>query len=385
MMFAKRLIALVVVACCTTICQSFVAPNPVVIQAVKIRQESLEASAFILPRVSINPSKRALSSLHLASQLETLKKDNQTNESSRLGAKLKQKGRENALVWKKFWKKVHRLIVVASLAAAMTFSCWLQGANAVSSGRMGGSFGRSSSSSSSSSFGGSYSGRYSSSPYRSRSYSYHNSSPMYSSRPLYYSRGTVAVERRSNPLDFLIFAGFVGFVGFDYWRKSSTDGASTVVSLTLSLEIPDRDNPNNVLAQLEALSRNCDTSTRQGVATLLSNGKAHDKWELFHSLWLDRPNVCFFCESLYAVSLVLARQQDSVFSANLSQQEFNQDDAAEREFNRISVQERTKFETELSESTSFFTLFHPVVAHTFCLTHTHNTLTLTSQQVWQRH
>ncbi len=184
----------------------------------------------------------------------------------------------------------------------------LSSAWAVSGGRMGGSFGKSSSSSSSSS---SYS--YSRPSQLSRPY-YSNNSPRVSrprsqsyylddddsddDSPHYRSRTSSSsdVEEESTASDAAVLIGgalsmAMNDLRFRYkYRKrkdnnndhenhrssktSALGGGATVVSLTVALHVPQRDDADNILTKLHRLSQSARTDTRRGLQQLVSTGKS---------------------------------------------------------------------------------------------------------------
>jgi hypothetical protein len=74
--------------------------------------------------------------------------------------------------------------------------------------------------------------------------------------------------------------------GFAKNRDDSDLGSSalgpgvSVASITLALDVPNRDDPGNILAKLKRIAEAADTGTRRGVQTLVSNGTYETNGEL---------------------------------------------------------------------------------------------------------
>jgi uncharacterized membrane protein len=58
----------------------------------------------------------------------------------------------------------------------------------------------------------------------------------------------------------------------------------SVASITVALDVPDRDDPGCILAKLKHIAQAADTGTRQGVQTLVSNGKYDDSGRDFNNM-----------------------------------------------------------------------------------------------------
>lgn len=234
--------------------------------------------------------------------------------------------------WLRSLRKVARSLVLATfLAFSFYSSAW-----AVSGGRAGGSFGPSSSSSRSS-YSPSSSSSYRSRPSTTRVYHHHAYSPPvgvywgpswpWLSPTRVYGRSVVvdAPATRMSVSDVVLLTGVGSLLvyGFTKNRDSSDDLSSalgpgvSVASITIALDVPNRDDPGNILAKLKRIAVAADTGTRRGVQALISN-----------------------------VALELLRQQRAIKSAQTSYQHFSSSSEAEREFQRISVKERSKFDRE---------------------------------------
>jgi hypothetical protein len=120
----------------------------------------------------------------------------------------------------------------------------------------------------------------------------------------------------------------------------------TVASLTVQLDVPNRDDPNSILNKLHALSLSADTSTRKGVQDLLS-----------------------------AVAIELLRQQKSIGSAHTVSTNYPVQGQAEREFHLLSVKGRSKVD-RLAGKASLLRL-EPLPESSLILG-----FTLHSEQIW---
>jgi uncharacterized membrane protein len=83
------------------------------------------------------------------------------------------------------------------------------------------------------------------------------------------------------------------------------------------MQVPDRDDPNSILAALNRLSKTARTDSRVGIANLTSQ-----------------------------VALEILRRKSSIVSACGNAQHFGDRTKASREYQSKSIQERAKFETE---------------------------------------
>jgi uncharacterized membrane protein len=105
---------------------------------------------------------------------------------------------------------------------------------------------------------------------------------------------------------------------FSFQEASSPLGPGTsVVSLSVALEVPDRDDKHSILSALDKLSRTARTDSRVGIQNLSSH-----------------------------VALEILRKRSSIVSASSSTRHFSRRDRALREFQKLSVAERSKFERE---------------------------------------
>jgi uncharacterized membrane protein len=238
--------------------------------------------------------------------------------------------------------------VAAVAALALAFSP-IQDANAaMSGGRMGGSFSSSSSSisrpgPSRSSYSRGYSQGYSSRPSVTIAprivnpgygYGYGYGNPFYSpfAAPRYYGPGVLAGSSQGvwlgQGLGF-VFAGFLLGIpqlllsrdSATEWTEESSSFSSTssalgpgtsVVELSVALDVPDRDDPTSILGALDRLSQTARTDSRVGIQNLSSQ-----------------------------VALELLRRRSSIVSASTSTQHFGSRSKALREFENRSIRERS--------------------------------------------
>mmetsp|Transcript_6913 Transcript_6913/g.17346 ORF Transcript_6913/g.17346 Transcript_6913/m.17346 type:complete len:468 (-) Transcript_6913:344-1747(-) len=158
--------------------------------------------------------------------------------------------------------------------------------------------------------------------------------------PRYFGgAGVMTVTRGPSFFDLLFFGGLTFAVASIFLREkdndtwtaeygspweSSTDvfrGAlgpgTSVVQLSVALEVPDRDDRNSILSVLDRLSETARTDNRVGIQNLSSQ-----------------------------VALEILRRRSSIVSANSSTKHFGSRDKALREFQSRSVSERSKFESE---------------------------------------
>merc|ERR1719321_877171 len=150
---------------------------------------------------------------------------------------------------------------------------------------------------------------------------------------VYGGPGVISLSRGPSFFD-LIFFGVLFLVASQAFLKSSTETSSSVdtyasalgsgtsvVQLSVALEVPNRDDRNSILSVLDRLSRTAKTDSRVGIQNLTSQ-----------------------------VALELLRRQSSIVSASSSHKHFNNRDKALREFRNRSIKERSKFETENSNT-----------------------------------
>lgn len=177
-------------------------------------------------------------------------------------------------------KKSFRRKVVGFALAMIFFLSTTFPAFAGTGGRVGGSFGPSSRSSHSSSAGSSLSG------YRSRSWGgptiQYNMGPRvilqarpYSPQVYVSSFDTpLATHFRTSDIVLLATTGALlayGFTKHHQDKSSSPLGpGATAASITLHLEVPNRDDPNNILETLKRVSRRVDTNSRKGVQDMVT-------------------------------------------------------------------------------------------------------------------
>lgn len=242
------------------------------------------------------------------------------------------------------------VIATAALALALMMSP-LSASAAMSGGRMGGSFSAPSRSMSpsggySQSFRSGYGSGYSSGYYSRPSVtiapfaSPFGYSPFYSPfgfpRPLGFGGpGVITYSSGPSILD-LIFFGGIAFVIFNAIRSASsgvnlvdvasswTETASSalgsgtsVVQVSVALDVSNRDDSNSILSVLNRLSKTASTDSRVGIQNLTSQ-----------------------------VALELLRRKASIISASTRYKHFNDRNAAQRDFNSLSIKERGKFEQE---------------------------------------
>jgi uncharacterized membrane protein len=224
----------------------------------------------------------------------------------------------------------------AALVAALTMAP-LPSDAAMSGGRMGGSSFRPSASRSFSapsarSYSQGYSSGYYSRPRTTIMPLVAPISPFYSPYG-YGSPGVVTYNRGPGILPILVLGGMALAVSnvvnsfgrngapmdmFEDRQSDSVLGSGTsVVKMSVALDVPDRDDPNSILAVLERLANTAKTDSRMGIQNLSSQ-----------------------------IALELLRRKSSIVSASSDYQHFQNREKAQREFNSMSIQERGKFEQE---------------------------------------
>jgi uncharacterized membrane protein len=243
-------------------------------------------------------------------------------------------------------------VAAAAFALALMFSPMNADA-AMSGGRMGGSFSSPSPSRSMPSRGG-YSGGYRSG-YGGGGYGgggyygrpsvtiaptispfYSPFSPFAFPRPFFFGGpGVITYSRGPSILDLLVFGG-ISFVIFNAIRAASSGvgvadslsswteapvtalGTGTsVVQVTVALDVPNRDDRNSILNVLDRLAETSRTDSRVGIQNLTSQ-----------------------------VALELLRRKSSIVSGSTRYKHFKDRTQAQRDFNSLSVKERGKFEQE---------------------------------------
>lgn len=229
-------------------------------------------------------------------------------------------------------KNKNALAATAALATALSVAP-LPSDAAMSGGRMGGSFGpsmsRSYSAPRSSYSGGGYSRGY------SRGYGGYYARPSYiAPMPFvtpYFSPFGVVSYGTGGLLPLFLLGGLaltvsnvVGGIGRSsgsFFQERTTDsvlgGGTSVVKLSVALDVSDRDDPNSILSVLERLSQTARTDSRMGIQNLSSQ-----------------------------VALELLRRKSSIAAASTDYSHFRNRDKAQRHFNSLSVAERGKFEKE---------------------------------------
>jgi len=240
---------------------------------------------------------------------------------------------------------------LAAAAAGFTLVFMpLSKADAISGGRMGGSFSSSPPPSISRPAPSSYS-RGSSSGYISRpgvlvdptiGYGGGYYSPLSSISPftprVYGGPSVISVARGPSVFDLLFVGGFLFTVSqiflksstttddtFGEWTSSSSSSiaqsalgsGSQVVQLSVALEVSDRDDRNSILSVLNRLSQTARTDSRVGIQNLSSQ-----------------------------VALEILRKRSSIVSAKSSTKNFSNRQKVLREFQDCSIKERSKFESE---------------------------------------
>lgn len=115
----------------------------------------------------------------------------------------------------------------------------------------------------------------------------------------------------------LVLGGIVGYVVLQEQFQPRSKNGSNVISLTVSLSVPDRNQPGTIIDRLTEVANASVTSTREGVAQLLQS-----------------------------VALEVLRKESSWTSATFSKESFRSDSAAQQKFNEISTMERAKLDSE---------------------------------------
>lgn len=190
---------------------------------------------------------------------------------------------------------IRRKLVPVALALTVFLSTATAASAAVGAGRMGGSFGPSSSSSSSSSSQSTLIPRSSSWSGSSRHYGaprvrgYSNCGPsitVYGTRPARGSscgRDGSAVATKTTTSDLLLLIGTGALITYSFTagsrvnsgnrrRHSVLGPGATTASITACFNVPNRNDPNSILAKLRRLSERVDTTTRKGVQNMVSEG-----------------------------------------------------------------------------------------------------------------
>jgi len=252
--------------------------------------------------------------------------------------------------------KQNMKFVTAALAMALVLSP-LPSDAAMSGGRMGGSYSRPAMSRSmprsmpspSRSYGGGYSSGYSRS-YSSRpniaitpvitpgiGYGYSPFVSPFSPFPGYYGGGYgggAIIARGPSVFDLIFFGSLLvvgtnilqkasspslgtSFGGFGTSTSSSLGAGTSVVKVSVAMEVPNRDDPSSILSVLNRLSKTAKTDNRVGIQNLTSQ-----------------------------VALELLRRRSSIVSASSSYQHYRDVNQAQRDYERMAIKERSKFEKE---------------------------------------
>ncbi|KAL3940361.1 MAG: hypothetical protein SGBAC_005089 [Bacillariaceae sp.] len=243
-------------------------------------------------------------------------------------------------------------MATAAMVMALAFMP-LDNANAaMSGGRMGGSFSSSSSrpamsrpapsSSYSSGYSRGYSSGYMSRPRTTVITPGFGYNPFYSPvMPYYGNPGVISYNRGPSFFDIAFFGAFLFVVTnviskagntfteggsstfsdvFDSATSSSSvlGPGSSVVELSVALDVPNRDDRDSILGVLERLSQTAKTDSRVGIQNLTSQ-----------------------------VALELLRRRSYISSASSSYKHYRDQQKASRDFQSKSVKERSKFEREV--------------------------------------
>jgi hypothetical protein len=183
---------------------------------------------------------------------------------------------------KRWVQSLRKLAKTFLLATLLTFSL-RDSAWAVSAGRAGGSFGPSSSSRSSSPSSSSIRSGPSTRVYYSpiRVYPSRGYYPFrdYSPTRLYNSVTYEAPALRITRANIVLLSGTCVLIAYGFTKvKKESDLSNplgpgvSVASITVALDVPDRDDPACILNKLKRIVEAADTGTRKGVQTLVSNG-----------------------------------------------------------------------------------------------------------------
>jgi len=111
--------------------------------------------------------------------------------------------------------------------------------------------------------------------------------------------------------------GGFGSAGSSAAARSALGPGTSVIELSVALDVPDRDDPNSILSALDRLSRTAKTDSRVGVQNLTSQ-----------------------------VALELLRRKSGIVAACARGRHFGDAGGAQREYNAATVRERGKFQRE---------------------------------------
>merc|ERR1719324_2206987 len=159
-------------------------------------------------------------------------------------------------------------------------------------------------------------------------------SPFAAAPRVYGGPGVIGLSRGPSIFDFLfplfmvvavqnVLKGFAGessvfdSVGSTATSQSVLGPGTSVVQLSVALEVPNRDDRNSILSVLDRISQTARTDSRVGIQNLTSQ-----------------------------VALEVLRRKSSIVSASSANKHFRNQDKALREFQTTSIKERSKFETE---------------------------------------
>lgn len=243
-----------------------------------------------------------------------------------------------------------RVLLVALAAFCLAFSPISDADAAMSGGRMGGSFSpapvmRSAPRQSSRGYSRGYSSGYRPSVTVAPSLGYYGGgynpfySPFYSpfAGPRFFGGpGVLSVSRGPSFWDLVVWAGLFhgasqllspkSLVATEDSGDSSSWGdavvsplgpGTSVVSLSVALQVPDRDDKSSILSALDKISKTAKTDSRVGIQNLSSQ-----------------------------VALEVLRRRSSIVSASSSTQHFSNRPKALKAFQNLSVRERSRFEIE---------------------------------------
>lgn len=148
--------------------------------------------------------------------------------------------------------------------------------------------------------------------------------------------GVVSYARGPSLFDIMFFGGLVlavtsfvrsattsetmsssPFGQFGSSVSSALGSGTSVVQLSVAMDVPNRDDPNSILSVLDRLSRTANTDNRVGIQNLTSQ-----------------------------VALELLRRRSSIVSASSSYQHYADSTKAGRDYEAKAIKERSKFEKE---------------------------------------
>ena len=151
----------------------------------------------------------------------------------------------------------------------------------------------------------------------------------------YGSPGVLAVSRGPGLFSFILLGGMAlalsnavssiarpggrsaSFFEDNRMSDSVLGSGTSVLKVSVALDVTDRDDPNSILNVLERMANTARTDNRVGIQNLSSQ-----------------------------IAVELLRRKSSIAAASSEYQHFRNRDKAQREFNSLSVKERSKFEKE---------------------------------------